>query len=195
MKCKIIDKKFIRKTNVVSYFITEKLPSMYFNDYKDMAIRKIISGLDNIPNLKTEDEFEFVLRFAGSDHYDYFVIENDNKYYITRHDNVKFIEDIDYVKEHYGIERIIKSGKKTILIDDEGNKYVTTKDDSDKDDIEKAVMMLLLKYNGYRVEDIYKLIESVEDTTPVKKVSTKKAVKVSTKKIKVTEENTTPKTV
>jgi len=41
-------------------------------------------------------------------------------------------------------------------------KFVTTRSKDDEDDIEKAVMILLLKKEGYTVNEIYTIINSAK---------------------------------
>ena len=82
--------------------------------------------------------------------------------FITREDNVVYDYDDEDILSEYGIRKIIRSGDKTILIEENGDKYITTKDNVDKDDIEKAVMILLLKRAGYSVKDIYSIVDMVE---------------------------------
>ena len=81
------------------------------------------------------------------------------------------MDDESYLADYYNVKSIIKSGDKTILVTVDGRTISTTKDKTDKDDVEKAVMMLLLKKDGYKVPDIYTIINSVKDNT---KKNTKK---------------------
>ena len=66
------------------------------------------------------------------------------------------------ILEVYGFHKLIRGGNKTILIDEYGHKYSTTRDEEDVDDPEKAVMILLLKKEGYNIKDIYTISELIK---------------------------------
>jgi hypothetical protein len=68
------------------------------------------------------------------------------------------------VLEKYGFTKIIHNGAKTILIGDDNQKWITTKQKEDRSDLEKAVMIVLLKAEGYSVQDIYSIIELARNT-------------------------------
>lgn len=177
----VIDKKYIRQNNVVSDYI-----GLYAENSKEAS--KFIRGITNISQVTPDTRFEFYDEFEGEDGCDYIVLENSLGCFITREDNVEC--SCDTVLEAYGIKDIIKNGDKTILIDGiDGGKYITTRSEKDRNDIEKAVMILLLKREGYSVADIYEIISSVKNTTKKKKSTTKSSTtKVSKKKLKVVEE-------
>ena len=81
---------------------------------------------------------------------------------IVREDNVNVLTDISDVYDDYGISRIITNGDTTVLITEDGSKYKTTRYADDKYDLEKAVMVLLLKREGYVIDDVYDIIKSLE---------------------------------
>lgn len=187
MKYQIIDTNYIRKNNTVSDYLMT-----YVLDKKEA--NKFIRAINNVNKITTETEFEFYDSFVGSDNFNYFVLENNFGCFITREDNVNIIIDDEDINIFHGIKNIVKSGDKTVLITTDNKRYMTTRDASDKDDIEKAIMILLLKKEGYTVDDIYTIIASAKDRTK-KKTSKTKGVKVSTKKLKVIEETSTSETV
>ena len=91
----------------------------------------------------------------------FFVLEDENGMYITREDNVNAIQSSKDILNDYGFTNLIKAGDKTILLSGK-QKWTTTRLKEDKEDIEKAVMILLLKAEGYNIQDVYKIIELVK---------------------------------
>ena len=94
----------------------------------------------------------------------YLNIENDLGAFIIREDNIEYLEETKDVLEKYGFTKIIHNGAKTILIGDDNQKWITTKQKEDRSDLEKAVMIVLLKAEGYSVQDIYSIIELARNT-------------------------------
>lgn len=151
----IKDLGYIRKDCVVSGFI------------KAMAngnqTEKIVKGLANIDKLTTETKLSFIdcFYYSETDKKMFFVLEDENGMYVTREDNVNAVETPKDTLDAYGFTNLIKAGNKTILLSGK-QKWTTTRAPEDKDDIEKAVMILLLKAEGYNIQDVYKIIELVK---------------------------------
>ena len=162
---RVYNPKYIRRNDVVSNYILK-----YVAD-RDVA-SKFIKGITNADKITEETDFDFYDGFVGEANKSYIVLENKLGLFITRDDNVEVVmDDESYLADYYNVKSIIKSGDKTILVTVDGRTISTTKDKTDKDDVEKAVMMLLLKKDGYKVPDIYTIINSVKDNT---KKNTKK---------------------
>lgn len=177
----IIDTKYIRQNDIVSDYI-----SLYAADSKEAG--KFIKGITNISKVTSETKFDFYDEFEHIDGIDYVVLENSLGCFIVREVNLEF--NCENALELHNVKSIIKNGDKTILIENfGGRKYTTTRSEKDRNDVEKAVMILLLKKEGYSVEDIYEIISSVKNTTKRKSNKTKSTgVKVSKKTLKVVEE-------
>lgn len=177
----IIDTKYIRQNDIVSDYI-----SLYAADSKEAG--KFIKGITNVSKVTSETKFNFYDDFTYIDDMEYVVLENSLGCFIVRADNSEF--NCEDALELHDIKSIIKNGDKTILIENfGGRKYTTTRSEKDRNDVEKAVMILLLKKEGYSVEDIYEIIASVRNTTKRKSNKTKSTdVKVSKKALKVVEE-------
>lgn len=153
MKFTIKDKRFIQKSDEVL---------IHLNEVEDVKIaRAVLRGLTNISKIEeNKTEFEYVNYNYNSN---YLLIENKELgAFIVREDNVNEIEEVQDVLNLYGIEKIIKSGDKTILLNENGEKFITTRAKEDEYDIEKAVMILLLKEKGYAVTHIYDIISTVK---------------------------------
>lgn len=151
MKFTIKDKRFIQKNNLVIDYIRE--------DFDGDVSKLLLKGLSNIDKIEeNKTVFEYVdYRYDG-----YLLVTNKTLgAFIVREDNLNEIVELQDVLEINGIDKIIRNGDKTILIDIEGNKYITTRQEEDEYDLEKAVMILMLKANGYSVKDIYDIIASV----------------------------------
>lgn len=186
---RVYNTNYIRKNKAVSDYIVK-----YVID-EDVA-SKFIKGIANADKITTETDFDFYDGFVGNDNKSYMVLENKLGLFITREDNVEIVmDDQAYLEDFYNIKSIIKAGDKTILVTVDGRTITTTRDKTDKYDIEKAVMMLLLKKDGYKVEDIYTIINSAVDSNKSKKSTKSKGVKTSTKKIKDESVNVAPETV
>lgn len=182
---RVYNTNYIRKNKVVSDYIVK-----YVVD--ETVANKFIKGITNVDKITTETDFDFYDGFVGNDNKSYIVLENKLGLFITREDNVEVVmDDQAYLEDYYNIKSIIKSGDKTILVTVDGRTITTTRDKNDKYDIEKAVMMLLLKKDDYKVEDIYTIINSVKDNSKKKKST--KGVKVSKKVLNIAPEaeNTT----
>lgn len=151
MKFTIKDKRFIQKNNLVIDYIQE--------DFDGDVSKLLLKGLSNINKI---EENKTVFEYVDYRYDEYLLVTNKTLgAFIVREDNLNKIVELQDVLEINGIDRIIRNGDKTILIDIEGNKYITTRQEEDKYDLEKAVMILMLKANGYSVRDIYDIIASV----------------------------------
>ena len=151
----IKDLGYIRRDCVVSGFIQ----AMATGNQTD----KVVKGLSNISKLTTDTQLSFVdcFYYSEQDKKMFFVLEDENGMYITREDNVEAIQSPKDVLDSYGFTNLIKAGNKTILLSGK-QKWTTTRSPEDKNDIEKAVMILLLKAEGYNIQDVYKMIELVK---------------------------------
>lgn len=151
MKFTIKDKRFIQKNNLVIDYIQE--------DFDGNVSKLLLKGLSNIDKI---EENKTVFEYVDYRYDEYLLVTNKTLgAFIVREDNLNEIVELQDVLEINGIDRIIRNGDKTILIDIEGNKYITTRQEEDEYDLEKAVMILMLKANGYSVRDIYDIIASV----------------------------------
>ena len=151
MKFTIKDKRFIQKNNLVIDYIQE--------DFDGDVSKLLLKGLSNIDKI---EENKTVFEYVDYRYDEYLLVANKTLgAFIVREDNLNEIVELQDVLEINGIDRIIRNGDKTILIDIEGNKYITTRQEEDEYDLEKAVMILMLKANGYSVRDIYDIIASV----------------------------------
>lgn len=201
MKYKIIDPKYIKSDTFVSDYI-RKCPVKAISD-------KIVRGLSNKANVTVDTVFT-AMQLIGKpseSHIDYAMLENDNGIFIVRVDNIKTIEELSDIYKRLNINKIIKSGKATILIDSKPvsefvkddnmlagirptvsyKKFTTFRDEFDNDDAAKALMILLLKREGYNISDIY----AVAETLPQEQVATvisgpEKSIKeVEVKQVKI----------
>ena len=124
----------------------------------------LIRGVSNKDNIKDDTKFT-LLCYSCSDEKKYtqcIIYNKDLGSFVTFNDNVEEVkEPLDYLYEA-GFKKLIRSSNKTILIEEDGTKYITTLQDGDKDDPEKAVMILLLKAAGYTVEEIYSIISLIK---------------------------------
>lgn len=152
----IKDLAYVRKDCVVSSYI-QTLADTSISD-------KIVKGLANINKLSTDDKFTFVdsFKYSVKDSKMFIALENEHGVFITREDNVKAIESPKDVLESLGFTNLIKAGDRTILLSGK-QRWMTTRLKEDADDVEKAVMILLLKAEGYSVQDIYKIAELVKE--------------------------------
>lgn len=155
MRFYINDLKYVRRNKVILEYVNDC-------HVEDNLVSDLFKGLTNIDKLTTTEPLEIVDVFESDDGNCYNVLRSQYGCFITREDNVVYDYDDEDVLSEYGIRKIIRSGDKTILIEENGDKYITTKDNVDKDDIEKAVMILLLKKAGYSVKDIYSIVDMVE---------------------------------
>lgn len=151
MKFTIKDKRFIRIADEVIDFIVD------FDDEK--MSKALLRGLTNLSKIEeNKTEFEYVnYRSDG-----YILIQNNLGAFITREDNVNEVEETQDILDFRNIKKIIKSKDKTIMLTYDDRKFVTTRSKDDEDDIEKAVMILLLKKEGYTVNEIYTIINSAK---------------------------------
>ena len=153
MKFTIKDKRFIQKYDEIIDYIQ--------NDFSGVYGKLLLKGVTNVSKVE-ENKTEFVcLDYRPYD--GYLLIENKTLgAYVVREDNLNEIIEIEDVLDDYGIDRIIRNGNKTILLDSDGAKFITTRQEQDKDDIEKAIMILLLKRAGYSIKDVYDIIATIK---------------------------------
>lgn len=154
IKFTIRELRYIRRDKVVTYYIQEKSRNL------EEATR-VMKSLDNIDKITLDTIFTVTDNFEYSNNI-YEVLECEYGLFVTRADNIKPIAIYENSLERMGLQTIISSGNKTILIDNENNKYITTKADTDDEDIEKAVMLLLLKREGYTYEDVADLVKEIK---------------------------------
>lgn len=154
IKFTIRELRYIRRDKVVTYYIQEKSKNL------EEATR-VMKSLDNIDKITLDTIFTVADSFEYSNNI-YEVLECEYGLFVTRADNIKPIAVYENNLERLGLQTIISSGNKTILIDNENNKYMTTRADIDDEDIEKAIMLLLLKKEGYTYEDITDLTKEVK---------------------------------
>lgn len=156
--------KFILKE--AKYVKNDKIVSSYLTSTDNSFLNELIKGLSNMDKLKDNCEVEIIdsFYFDEENQYSYFVIKNEFGAFIVREDNVEFIEEKEDVLNKYGFKKIIHNGAKTILIGEYDQKWITTKQKQDRSDIEKAVMILLLKAEGYSVKDIYTIVDLAKNT-------------------------------
>ena len=156
MITKIKEKKFIKNGSVVANYL--KTNDEYLYD--------LIRGLSNIDKVVDGEEVEVIECFMidDNDQYAYAIVKCDKGMFIVREDNIDAIEEAEDTLYKYGFEKIIHNGAKTILVTDSGEKFITTKAKGDRSDIEKAVMMVLLKAEGYKVSDIYTIVDLAKKT-------------------------------
>ena len=126
-----------------------------------MLVRDYIRGTSNIYLI--DDTTKFKLEFkAHVGKFDYYTLRCEYGLFLVREDNLEFIKNQKELLTDLGIKTICRNGKKTILVSDDGQKFMTTQAEQDDYDLEKAVMILLLKQNGYNINDIYKIIDGVK---------------------------------
>lgn len=151
MKFTIKDKRFIQKNDLILDYINVSCDK----DINKMLL-KSLSNIDKIVENKTE--FEFVEYYYG-----YLLVKNNSiGAILVREDNVNGIIETKDILDEYDIHKVIRNGDKTILITSDNDKFITTRQKEDEYDIEKAVMILLLKKEGYSVNDIYSIINSAK---------------------------------
>lgn len=157
---KIINPKFIKVDSVLKEYIKCETTN-------EQIKTDLIKSIDKRNEVKQGDKFQLVDVLVPP-HEDfesfksYIAIKNNIGTFLVREDNLELIEEPQDILEDLGIKRIIKNGNKTILIDMENNKVMTTRDNNDKDDPEKAIMILLLKYAGYNIKDVYNLVDLIK---------------------------------
>ena len=152
----IRDTEFIKDNGVVAAYIS--------STYDKSATEGLIRGLSNKDVVTSDMTFEIFdeFRLSNDDKYSYIVLKNHLGLFIIREDNLKAVKEKSDILDIFGIKKLIKAKDKTILITTDNEKYVTTKHKDDKQDLEKALMILLLKAQGIYYRDILKLIEFVE---------------------------------
>lgn len=155
MKYKIKELKYANNLNLINEVL---------DDVDEEFRKEILKGISNFGQLTEDTLFDYCDYYYTPDNCSYgyfFLSREDLGTYIVREDNIDLVEEDQDFLTAYGIAKIIKADKKTILIDENGNKVTTHLQPGDKNDVEKAVMMVLLKYIGFDVKDIYKMIDMV----------------------------------
>lgn len=155
MKYRIKDKKYINKPEA----ITE------YEVYGKFSIANgLLKGQLSYAFCEVEDyEFNCLdeFRHRGKP---YMVVENaELGVYIVPTRNLEEIEEFEDKLNSLGITEIIVNGPATIMFDDSGEKYVTKVDSRDNYDIEKAIMILLLKKEGYNLDTIFEVAEELTE--------------------------------
>ena len=174
MKFKIKDLSHINQDNFTAELLGEF-------DFDKSTIHKLLKGVQNRPNLTTETVLDYVDTFGWDEEeglQDYLLLEDDkHNYYVIREDNLIPVEEIIDKYESIGIRGIIKSGDKmSVLPSNEFKAYgykkvVITRSQEDTDDNVKALMTCLLKREGYSIDDIYTVAETITDNTKAKDIA------------------------
>lgn len=151
--------------NEAFYLRNDKLLSDYLShaDNDPETVKELITGSKNYPKLQDNMKFEVIDMAIADDENDlyWYLIKNELGVFICREDNMDVEFTPEEVLQFNGFKRLIKSGDKTILITADDQKFITTKHESDSDDPEKALMVLLLKHAGYDIDDIYAMCELI----------------------------------
>ena len=174
MKFKIKDLSHINQDNFTAELLGEF-------DFDKSTIHKLLKGVQNRPNLTTETVLDYVDTFGWDEEeglQDYLLLEDDkHNYYVIREDNLIPVEEIIDKYESIGIRGIIKSGDKMIVLPSNEfkaygyKKVVITRSQEDTDDNVKALMTCLLKREGYSIDDIYTVAETITDNTKAKDIA------------------------
>mgnify|MGYP006978911374 CR=1 FL=1 len=163
MYASIKDLKYIRNDSKISNLIYR------LNSEDDAQCNKLTNwlynGIADSANV-TDDQLFYVegkIEMFGD--YDYYLLSDSEKKvaYLIREDNVDIVYEPQDVLESYGFKKLIRNGDKTILIDENNNKFMTSRHADDKDDPEKALMMVLLKSQGFAVKDLEAMLELIKD--------------------------------
>ena len=155
MKYKIKNFEYVNSKSVIDNIIDNYPCGSCF-------IKRIIKGVSNLDIIPYNQEFEYYDTIYTNGDFNYYLLECDYGIFVVRQDNVEQVEELQDTLNDLHISKMIKSGNKTILIDNEGSKYITTKHPNDKEDLEKAIMMLLLKRQNISFKQISKLVEYVK---------------------------------
>lgn len=158
MKYTVKDPKYLSLHNTTLEYISR------------CSSKKIIEGLMYNPHEYSQvipEETEFTV-VKGSEEcvrgHPYVVLENNALgMFLCRSDNLKIKKDRESILFNEGVSKIFRSADTTVLIDSWGRRYITKYDGEGEYDLEKAVMLLMLKRNGYTAQDIYDLVGCVED--------------------------------
>lgn len=96
--------------------------------------------------------------------YDYAILLNKDlkQAVIVRDDNFEVIDEDQDILNDLEIKRIIKNKDKTIMLFNDNDKVIVTKHAEDKDDVEKAVMLCLLKRYDINYSDIEAIVRSIK---------------------------------
>lgn len=167
-----INTKFNYRINNVNYInpkdIFYDILSHHSNDMREKLVESNEfkkDFYDMIPDMV----FKIVYQYNAYTN-NYCMVEPQGEYkgkylFIVREDNLKLIKDWVYYSEKYSIKKLIRNGPMTVLISNTGAKYTTKLiNDSDKDDPEKAIMLLLLKRAGYSYGDIQYITNNIKCT-------------------------------
>lgn len=154
MKYKIKNFEYVNPSNIIDSTIDSYPRSGSF-------IKRIIKGVNNLDIIPYNQEFEYYDTIYTNGDFNYYLLECDYGIFIAREDNVEQVEELQDTLNDLHISKMIKSGNKTILIDNDGDKFITTKHPDDKEDLEKAVMVLLLKRQNISFKQISKLVDYI----------------------------------
>ena len=174
MKFKIKDLSHINQDNFTAEILGEF-------DFDKSTIHKLLKGIQNRCGLTTETMLDYVDAFGWDEEeglQDYLMLQDaKHNYYIIREDNLIPVEEITDKYESIGIHGIIKSGDKMIVLPSNEfkafgyKKVVITRSPEDQDDNVKALMTCLLKREGYNIDDIYTIAESITDTAKARDIT------------------------
>lgn len=153
MFAKIKELKYVRNDWALREYIKHGWDSISDN---------LLKSLPFVDDLTKDDVFVLEDYISIGDGSSYYIIKNEKGYFMTRDDNLDYYDEPQDILENYGYEKLIKSGNKTILISQDRDKWIVTRDEQDEDDPLKAVMMLILKSCGYSIDEIYLLAETLK---------------------------------
>lgn len=112
--------------------------------------------------------------------YDYAILLNKDlkQAVIVREDNFESMDEDQDILNDLEIKRVIKNKDKTIMLFNDNDKVIVTKHAEDQDDIEKAIMLCLLKRYDINYSDIEAIVRSIKvqdkSEPEVKKIKVKK---------------------
>lgn len=104
----------------------------------------------NIRNLKFEGDFKMWKDYG-------WVIEQEEK--IAKEKRKERVKDMLHIPTNKPTDKLVYDGK---TLSNVSNGIIVTRHESEPEDLEKAVMMYLLKDLGYTYTDVHKVLESVE---------------------------------
>lgn len=163
MKYKIKNLNFVSQDNIVAKLMHD------CQDLTTAELTKLLNGMANKQNITTDMEFSEYSYFAlndVSDKYCYLILVDDTNtnMYVVRQDNVVEVPELEDKYRQLDIKHIIKSGNKTILLPNARytKKVVVERSLEDADDTVKAIMICLLKREGYNIDDIYTIADDVD---------------------------------
>ncbi|WP_300924625.1 hypothetical protein [uncultured Clostridium sp.] len=162
MKYKIKNLEHIKQDNALADILSNDGVSKSFVD-------RLLKGFSNRNKITTDTLFDFVDMYRIDDSslkFNYCLLENKLGIFIIREDNIEVVDELEDVCYSLGIKRVINVGNKTILVSDsdytmgENNKVIIERKEPDENDPVKALMICLLKRDGYNIDDIYAVAEA-----------------------------------